>query len=144
MIRQKVIEDIHNDMCLIKHNMFSVAHTAGDVLALGHTQLMVLRAVEKNKGTGIKDLANLLNISPSAVTQIVDGLVEKGLLTREMDLKDRRAISLSLTAEASGRIVEIKKQTTLKIVAAFDALNDDELAMFALLNKKLAEKITGN
>ncbi|PKH45102.1 MarR family transcriptional regulator, partial [Dehalococcoides mccartyi] len=47
-------------------------------------------------------------------------------------------------AEASGRIVEIKKQTTLKIVAAFDALNDDELAMFALLNKKLAEKITGN
>ncbi|AHB14200.1 MULTISPECIES: MarR family winged helix-turn-helix transcriptional regulator [Dehalococcoides] len=144
MTRQAFIEDIYNNMCLIKKIMFAAGHAGGNDLALGHTQMMVLRAVEKNEGTGIKDLANLLSISPSAVTQIVDGLVEKGLLTREIDLKDRRAISLSITAAASDRIAEIKKQTAVKVISAFEVLSDDELATFALLNKKLAEKITGN
>ncbi|GMW04559.1 MAG: MarR family transcriptional regulator [Dehalococcoides mccartyi] len=144
MSRQAFIEDIYNNMCLIKKNMFSASHSCGDDLSLGHTQIMLLRAVEKNKGTGIKDLASLFNISPSAVTQIVDGLVEKGLIHREIDLKDRRAISISITAEASDRIAEIKKQAEGKVRTAFEALDDDELATFALLNKKLAEKITGN
>ncbi|KSV18908.1 MarR family transcriptional regulator [Dehalococcoides mccartyi] len=144
MSRQAFIEDIYNNMCLIKKNMFPASHSCGDDLALGHTQIMLLRAVEKNKGTGIKDLAILFNISPSAVTQIVDGLVEKGLIHREIDLKDRRAISISITAEASDRIAEIKKQAEGKVRTAFEALDDNELATFALLNKKLAEKITGN
>lgn len=43
-------------------------------------------------------VATLLDVAPSTVTSVVDGLCARGLVERGEDLRDRRRVVLSLTA----------------------------------------------
>jgi DNA-binding MarR family transcriptional regulator len=54
-----------------------------------------------------RELAELAGISPPSATRIVDGLLERGLVSRVMDPTDRRAVVISLTE--AGRAALNKK-----------------------------------
>src|SRR3990170_3653135 len=65
---------------------------------LGASQVRILFSIAKEKGgASVKDLAEILGVTPGAVTQFVDGLVEKDLVKREEDLSDRRILRIKLT-----------------------------------------------
>ena len=59
-------------------------------------QFHVLRYVRRGPNS-ISDLATAKNISRPAISQAVDLLVNKGLLTRTQSSEDRRFVELSLT-----------------------------------------------
>src|SRR6478672_3884754 len=63
-----------------------------------------LLVVALTPGLRPTDLASRLRISPRSVTEVVDGLVEAGLLERTPDPRDRRAVSLDLTAEGQAQV----------------------------------------
>ena len=44
-----------------------------------------------------KDLAERMNLSPSRITRIMDGLVKKGYMQREINKGDRRNMKISLS-----------------------------------------------
>ncbi|MFZ4518566.1 MAG: MarR family winged helix-turn-helix transcriptional regulator [Microthrixaceae bacterium] len=46
-------------------------------------------------------VAGLLDVTPSTVTSVVDGLTARGLVERRADPDDRRRVVLSLTAEGA-------------------------------------------
>jgi DNA-binding MarR family transcriptional regulator len=49
--------------------------------------------------TNLRDLASKLNLDPSTLSRTIDGLVQRGLVKREADSRDRRYVFLSLTEE---------------------------------------------
>jgi DNA-binding MarR family transcriptional regulator len=61
-------------------------------------QFHVLRHIRKGL-TSIRDIADARQISRPAISQEVDLLVEKGLITRQQEADDRRFVHLALTAE---------------------------------------------
>nr|WP_320133089.1 MarR family transcriptional regulator [uncultured Holophaga sp.] len=61
-------------------------------------QLWALWEVGQHGSCALKELAERMKLDPSTVVGVVDRLEAKGLLCRQPDPKDRRRISLVLTA----------------------------------------------
>ena len=64
-----------------------------------------------NQEIRIKSLAHDLNVSSAAVSQVVDRLVSAGLLHREPDPTDRRAVILSIAAKGHALLEEIDRRS---------------------------------
>lgn len=72
-------------------------------------QFHVLRYVRRGV-TSMSDLAVAKNISRPAISQAVDVLVKKGLLTRVQSTQDRRVVDLALTDEGSALLDAVFKE----------------------------------
>ena len=59
-------------------------------------QFHILRHIRKGSGS-VSELAEVKQISRPAISQAVDVLVEKGLISRHQDAEDRRFVHLALT-----------------------------------------------
>ena len=60
-------------------------------------QARALRVVSSRDGVRLSALAEALRIAPRSATEVADGLQERGLVQRETDPADRRAVVLRLT-----------------------------------------------
>jgi DNA-binding MarR family transcriptional regulator len=60
-------------------------------------QFFLLMHVHRHAHCGMSDLSEGLDITPAAASQLVDRLVQAGLLIRTEDPQDRRARQLALT-----------------------------------------------
>ncbi|MBN1689489.1 MAG: MarR family transcriptional regulator [Dehalococcoidia bacterium] len=90
----------------------------------------------KPQGVSVKDLAGTLGVTPGAVSQFVDALVEKGLLNREEDPDDRRLLRIKLTEFAAGKFREFRKDYFATVSRVFDLLSDEELQQLTELLMK--------
>jgi len=88
---------------------------------LTEAEFKCLRLFGSDKGISNTKIAARMNLSPSRLTRIIDGLVEKGFMTRGDDRKDRRLLNITLSRK--GKL----------FVHKLDKLND------ALHNKILKE-----
>lgn len=71
----------------------------GAGLTLADNLVLCQVAMAPRKRLRMVDIAGLLTIGKSAVTKTVDRLEERGLITRERDLSDRRTVYATLTVE---------------------------------------------
>ncbi len=141
--RRKIVEEITEAMYFIKRKIASEMHHLSDEMQITHPQWIVLHHVRKSKMINIKDLANLLGITSSAATQIVDGLVKKELLLRKRNEEDRRILNIELSGKAISKFNSIKSTSLNTLSALFDVLDDGELRDYRDLNNKIASRIPG-
>jgi DNA-binding MarR family transcriptional regulator len=78
-------------------------------------------------GISVSELAEGAGVTPGAITQFVNTLVEKGLVAREGDLNDRRIVRLKLTDQAKNHFEKFKTEHLASMCRVFDVLNDDEI-----------------
>jgi DNA-binding MarR family transcriptional regulator len=69
-------------------------------------------------------LADRLAVSPPSVTSAVDGLVNRGLVTRENDKTDRRKIALGLTKEGLRALAQADNAADALFVDIAAAIGD--------------------
>ncbi len=136
--RIKLIENIFENIYAVKQKIASEMNMSFDEMQLTHSRWLVLNSIRKNNSINIKDLAELLDISSSATTQIVDGLVSKGFLSRKRSKADRRVLEIALSRRSANQL----KRSMKKISLIFNVLNDDELAKYCELNSKIAGRQT--
>jgi MarR family 2-MHQ and catechol resistance regulon transcriptional repressor len=113
-----------------------VRAVAREEFRLGVEQFQVLRLIRQGKDS-VSEIAAARNISRPAVSQAVDVLYGRGLLTRTQDLQDRRHTRLTLTKQGSAVLDAVFGDTRLwmrrrmadftpaeleRIVAAMDSL----------------------
>ncbi|MCJ7666147.1 MAG: MarR family transcriptional regulator, partial [Actinobacteria bacterium] len=101
--RRKTIEEITETLYSIRRQIASETHLLFDKMQITHPQWIVIHYVRKSGIINVKNLANLLGITSSAATQIVDGLVKKGFLLRKRNTEDRRILNIELSVEARGK-----------------------------------------
>jgi len=65
---------------------------------LSVTQMHALMLIQKRESVFISELASLLGISVPSASTLVDRLVEKGALTRESSLSDRRRVEVRIAS----------------------------------------------
>jgi DNA-binding MarR family transcriptional regulator len=78
-------------------------------LELTYAQAQVLFYVAQHPGCHMGQVAKTFNVTLSAITQIVDRLVQKQLLTRVSNPTDRRVYILELTPEGKALVQELEK-----------------------------------
>ena len=77
-----------------------------DKYGLLHAELKCLRLFGVNESINNKEIAERMHLSPSRLTRIMDGLVKKDYMIREIDKGDRRNMKLSLSRK--GKILANK------------------------------------
>jgi DNA-binding MarR family transcriptional regulator len=132
--RNHIIEKIFENIYIIRQKIASEMNLPLNEISLTYSQWQVLNHVRKNRSINIKELAGLLDITSSAATQIVDGLVNKGFLSRRRSKTDRRVLEIELSRKSMMRL----KKSMDKICPIFSVLDDDELIEYCQLTAKLA------
>jgi len=91
-------------------------------------QWVVLRALYDHEALALKEIVAQVEVDQGALSRMVDRLLARGLVQREVDAADRRAVAISLTR--TGR--------TLVPKLAAEADRNDE-AFFATLSARERE-----
>lgn len=93
-------------------------------------QFHVLRYARKGTGS-MSELAAAKNISRPAISQAVDVLVRKGLLSRIQGTQDRRYVELALTDAGKALLDAVFKETRRWMKERMSTLSADELKTIA-------------
>jgi DNA-binding MarR family transcriptional regulator len=105
-------------------------------------QFHVLRLIRKGKDS-VSSLADQKKISRSAISQAVDTLVDKGLISRQPDEHDRRVVHLLLTASGDDLLNQIFQKNRAWMADKMSALDVDMLLkvsqVFELLKTTFAD-----
>ena len=105
--------------------------------AVTPTQWAVLNILHERKQLSVKELARMLSVTNSAVTQLTKDLEEKGYVKRTSDPKDKRFINLSPAPKCSKMMSGIQKVFAGQCRTLFAKLSDTDLKTFAALHKKI-------
>src|SRR3990172_8276785 len=101
-------------------------------LGLTLTQLRVLFVLRAEDGASASVLAERLNVTPSTLTRIVDGLVGQGLVRRESDHGDRRLVRHHLSANGGLTVEELERGGRARMNEVIDRLSDSPMERLAL------------
>jgi len=77
-------------------------------LELTRSQALVLYYIEQHPGCYMGEVAKVLDVSVSAITQVVDRLEQKEYVSRGADPSDRRIYTLELTSGGKTRVAELR------------------------------------
>lgn len=93
-------------------------------------QYNALNQLEEHGAMAQKQLAELLKKEPATVARSLERLVQRGLVTRTPDPRDRRANIVEITPEASRLLSEIEPVVTRRQQQIADGISEAELDAF--------------
>jgi len=110
-------------------------------LHLPPAQFLVLRLLAKHGNMTVSELADLLNVKPSAITSIVDRMARNGWLSRKRIEEDRRVVFVLATKSGleTLRQAEAIRQTIIEKYLSL--LDKEELEQLVRIYEKLAALI---
>lgn len=108
---------------------------------LGITEFSVLEVLYQKGKQTIQQIGNCILISSGSMTYVIDKLEQKGLLSRNACLDDRRVIHVTLTEDGNELMDVIMPKYHEFINHMFDSLNSDESETLVQLLKKVRNKV---
>ncbi len=135
MTREDLLQQLFDLMRAIMRQMgrFMMAESA---LSPPQVRLMFIIGGRMD-GVTVTELAEKLEVTPGAISQFVDALVEKGLVTREGDPDDRRLVRLKLSDAARGHYEKLRRDYLASVTRVFGVLSDDELRQLIRIFEKV-------
>lgn len=94
-------------MFFVLRNMMKSMESCCRKHDIGLSQFSLLHHVANDADTNPSGFAQMMQLSRPAVTKIIAGLEEQGLLTRALARSDRREVRLELTPKGRGKLEEI-------------------------------------
>jgi DNA-binding MarR family transcriptional regulator len=104
-------------------------------------QFHILRHIRRGLNS-VSELAEAKNISRPAISQAVNLLVDKGLIVRTTQPRDRRHISLALTDPGNAMLDAIFEDTRQWMTQTLAPLSDGELQTLTLAMNSLKKTQT--
>ena len=81
---------------LLENCQIKIERTAHQ-LKLTVAEFKLLRSMKRDEKLSAGDLAKRLGLSSSRITRIIDGLVQKNMVRKEVGGRDRRVVDIQLT-----------------------------------------------
>ena len=104
-------------------------------------QFHILRFIRRGHGS-VSELADVRNISRPAVSQGVDALVNKGLVSRTQRKEDRRYVELELTPEGNALLDSVFQNTREWMKESLETFSQEELEL-AVRGMEVLKKMIG-
>lgn len=106
--------------------------------ALTLTHLRVLAHARRQPGCSLGDLARAREVSLPTMSKMISGLVDKGLLTRQQDPRNRRLVRIELTPEGEHLYLTIVGRVQRRIAELLAGLKPEERHTIAQVLECLA------
>lgn len=100
-------------------------------LGLTFPQYSLLSMIAQEKKSRVVQLAEKMGVKSSAVTVMLDRMEILGLISREMDENDRRAVVVTLTEKGSSVQAEGRRRSIMLLQQHLSILKPEELRSFA-------------
>lgn len=135
--RKKQVEELMEGFMSLKHRAALKKRAAKTGPRITPAQWSVVMYLRNHGACTVKDIAAAFSITSSAATQLVDGLVKSGYVSRKASARDRRAVELTLSRKTFEHVEAMKKMAVAEFLQLFKALSDEEFKQYCALNKKI-------
>lgn len=107
-------------------------------------EVSILSIIERKPDVILKEITQILGVPASTLTNAVDRLENRGLLTRVISKRDRRSFGLALTEDGRLAQQEHRQSEALlwqKILGAYDTTEErsELIRLLSILAEKLSE-----
>ena len=95
---------------------------------ISQVDFAVIDILKTDQRISCKELANIMKLSTSRCSRVVDRLLQKGYVVRRQNVHDRRAVEVSLTAKGKRlkkNIGKLKTRCNEKIFGAIEPKDVD-------------------
>lgn len=137
MDRPELLKQFATNMTLLKHGMHARMLQLTQSLSLTRSQFELLATIHHTPRATVKNLSKQFSLTPGAISQLVEQVVQQGYIARAPDPEDRRTILLSLTTAGDTLIQKLERERTDILRVTLASLTDDELAAMVTAQKKL-------
>ncbi|MDD4290287.1 MAG: MarR family transcriptional regulator [Patescibacteria group bacterium] len=141
--RKKQIKEILKNMHKIRRLFSGETMCYYQNKPITNTQFIVLGLIKNKENIGIKEIAQTLGITCSAVTQIINNLTKNKYINKRISSADRRNIKIKLSKNSRKNINYIENKLLKNFYNLFESLNDKELSTFCKLNSKITKNLIG-
>lgn len=139
--RLKSITNIINDMAVLRRRTVQSTDEWWGEFSRSQRELVGI-LMRHPRGISIKELAHIIKVSSSAITQRVETLEKLKLVERHSSPKDNRYVNLLLSKKAHGILKKSLPSFSKQVDKHYlHVLNDDELQQFEGLLAKVAHTI---
>lgn len=131
------IEAFGNFKHTLRHAMVPLNKQHG----LSSQQWRILHILSKHnhgRGMTITELAEVAQVTSSAVSQFIDQLVDKKFVERQTSADDRRMTIIRIAPAAHDRWQALRADQKKLLSELFDCLTDEELTTFVAILKKIS------
>lgn len=122
------LETSFNHMAKIMTTAATAFQSVAPGPMLSGSQRIVLRALVDQGAHQVTEVANLLGVTLSAATGLVDRLVKSKLVVRERDQNDRRVVWVKVTPEGELAVLAAEKRRRAAFRTMVQNLEEAELA----------------
>jgi DNA-binding MarR family transcriptional regulator len=96
-LNQGLIKNILLSLRELRKETHTLLEEQSKKYQLSMTQIFALDMIRQNPKLSLRELAKKVNLSPSTTSEVVEKMVQAGLVEREQSEKNRRRIELSLS-----------------------------------------------
>lgn len=111
---------------------------------LSPTLMSVLFHIGANQPVNGRSIGAAFHLSPSAVSQLIDGLYNLELIIKETSSEDRRATYYSLSNSGKEKLASLEKKSKEFFKSVTSSLTDEEVETMIRLQQKLIDEIKVN
>jgi MarR family transcriptional regulator, 2-MHQ and catechol-resistance regulon repressor len=111
-------------------------------IGLSHAQMGILYMLLYHQNLQAKQISEYLGVSKSAVSQLIEPLVEKRYIERLPAPSDRRIVMLSLSAKGRQAMKRLSKYKFAGFRSRLESLPEKDLDQLAGLVRKLSQSST--
>ena len=123
---------------MVREFIFSIISTFGD-FDFSLPQMATLLLLDEEGELTIKQIAELVGRSVSATSRLLDQLVERGMVSRREDERDRRAKRVAITESGQALIATLEQRRAEAQIAVMEYLSAEERAEVTRAMALLAE-----
>ena len=106
-----------------------------------HGEAFALQFIAQNDDAVIpSDIENAMNVSSARIATLLNGLENKGLITRRIDSVDRRRTIIKLTPDGEKRAIESSRQLLMLVSEILGYLGETDAKDFVRIMGRLAER----
>lgn len=135
---QQLIKDILLSLRELRKETHTLLEEQSKKYQLSMTQIFALDMIKKNPKMSLQELAKLVNLSPSTTSEVVEKMVQAGLVAREQSEKNRRRIELSLTQKGSTTLTSTYSDW-ISDFAILDEMDESKLRAFYETQQEMIE-----
>ena len=106
-------------------------------------QYRTLAFVYRNEGASLSEVGDHIGLTLPTMSLLVDGLVDRGLVSRRTAPEDRRRMTLTLTEAGRARLESARAATMANLEERLRQLSASDRATITTAMRMLSELFTG-
>jgi DNA-binding MarR family transcriptional regulator len=146
-MNRKKSPEVHNEIRSVLDSIRRIvralrvaSRAAEKSVGISGAQVFVLQQLDAERALSVNELAERTFTHQSSVSEVVQRLVEKGLIERKQAPDDRRRVELTLTASGKSSLKKGPDATQRKMIEALEQMNAAERVQLATLLGKFVEE----